>query len=299
MLAILISSFIIMLASFFGIIFTWGIFGNFIKKNVGLLVSFSAGVFLILIIGLVSEVFKHTQTFTEPLFWILCGILGVLSLFKLLPSFHHHHSDEHEDDAHSKLDVRKIVISDSIHNIGDGILLATAFAVSLPVGIAAVISVFVHEIVQEISEFFVLKQAGLSTKKSLIINFISSGSILIGSIGGFFLLEVFESIEVPLLSLSVGAFLVVIVQDLIPESVRHSRKKKNYIQHILFFLMGVLVMFGVSTFVSHAHEYEHDHEYNHEEHEDEHGHEGEHKDDHGHEDEHEDVHGHEEDDNHE
>jgi len=240
-----------MFASLVGIIFTWGILGVYIKKNIGLLVSFSAGVFLILIIRLGSEVFEHAHTITEPVPWIIGGAFGVLLLFKLLPNFHHHHSDEHEDHAHSKLDVRKIVISDSVHNIGDGVLLATAFAVSIPVGIAATISIFFHEIVQEISEFFVLKQSGLSTKKALFINFVSSGAILVGAIGGFFLLETFEAIEMPLLALSMGAFLVVVLQDLIPESVRHSRKKKNYLQYILFFLFGILVMFSVSAFFSH------------------------------------------------
>ena len=280
MLAIIISSLIIMLASLVGIIFTWSVFGPFIKKNIELLVSFSSGVFLILIIGLSSEIFEHVNNITEPLMWVIGGALGVFLLFRLLPNFHHHHSDEHEDHSHSTLDARKLVISDSIHNIGDGVLLAAAFSVSVYFGIAATVSIFVHELIQEISEFFVLKQAGLSTKKSLIINFISSGTILIGAIGGFLLLETFEAIEVPLLAVSAGAFLVIVFQDLIPESVRHSRKKKNYLQHILFFLIGVTVMFGVNTFLSHSHEHayeEHEHE-DHEEHEHEDHEEHEHED---------------------
>ena len=289
--AIILASLLIMLTSLIGVIFTWHLFGNFIKKNTGLLVSFSAGVFLVLIVGLSSEAFKLASTITEPIPWMIVGILGVILLFKILPSFHHHHSDDHEDHTHSHLDAQKIVISDSIHNIGDGILLAAAFGVSLPVGIAATVSIFVHEIVQEISEFFVLKQSGLSTKKSLIINFFSSSTILIGSLGGFFLLEQFESIEVPLLALSAGAFLVVVFQDLIPESVRHSKQEKSYLRHGFFFTIGIIIMFSINSFFAHSHAHSDEHEYDdhhesHEEHDDdEEGHDGHHEDESTHPDE--------------
>lgn len=262
MFAIVIASIIIMLASLIGVIFTWNVLGTFIKNNIGLLVSFSAGVFFILVMSLGAEVFHHAHTITEPLLWIAAGVVGVLLLFRMLPNFHHHHSDVHEDHAHSAIDVRKIIISDSIHNIGDGVLLAASFAVSIPVGIAATISIFIHEIIQEISEFFVMRQAGLSTTKALLVNLASSSTILIGAIGGFFLLDVFEAIELPLLGLSAGAFLVVVLHDLIPESVRHSHKEKKYIQHLVFFAIGCLLMVAVGLFVSHNHDHDeaHDHD---------------------------------------
>ena len=283
-----------MLASLVGVIFTWKILGNFIKKHLGLFVSFSAGVFLILVINLCLEIFTHASSFLEPLLWILAGMAGVLLLFRLLPAFHHHHSDEHEDHIHNTLDVRKIIISDGIHNIGDGILLAASFAVSAPIGIAATIGIFVHEIIQEISEFFVMRQAGISVPRALLINFATSSTILIGALGGFFLIDLFEHIELPLLALAAGAFLVVVIQDLIPESIRHSHLEKNYMHHILFFIIGIIVMFGVGKLFGHEHgheehsEYEHmtevdtlvstpEDEHLHDEHEteDEHGHEHE------------------------
>lgn len=257
MTALIIASFIIMLASIVGKIFTWQVLGNFIKKNLGLLVSFSAGVFLVVVISLGQEVFEHAENFTTPLIWILAGMIGVSLLFRFLPGFHHHHSDHHEDDEHGHLDARRITLSDAVHNIGDGILLAASFSISVEIGIAATISIFVHELVQEISEFFVLKQAGLSDKRALLINFITSGTILIGAIGGYFFLTSFEALEVPLLAISMGAFLVVVFQDLIPESVRHSHKKKEYLKHFILFLLGVAVMFGISLVASHSHEHEH------------------------------------------
>ena len=253
MLAIIISSLIIMCASLIGVIFTFGTLKKYISTHMGLLVSFSAGVFLIIVLQLTTEVFEHAHSITEPFIWIIAGILGVLTLFRILPAFHHHHDEQHPHPTHTHLDARKIVLSDAIHNIGDGVLIAASFAVSLPIGIATTVSVFIHELVQEISEFFVLRQAGVPTQKALAINFLASSTILIGAVGGYLLLESFEALEIPLLALSAGAFLVVVIQDLIPESIRHSRQKKQYAKHAIFFLIGAVLMMIVNQFTSHGH----------------------------------------------
>jgi zinc and cadmium transporter len=253
MLAIIISSLVIMCASLIGVIFTFGAFKKYIDAHMGFLVSLSAGVFLVIVAQLILEAFEHSDSPVGPAIGILSGIVGVLLLFKLLPAFHHHHDEHHEHETHDHIDARKIVLSDAIHNIGDGVLLAASFAVSIPIGIAATASIFIHELIQEISEFFVLRQSGMSTQKALAINFLASSTILIGALGGFFLLDSFEALEIPLLAISAGAFLVVVVQDLIPESIRHSRTKKQYIKHILFFLIGALLMFAVSSFATHGH----------------------------------------------
>jgi len=253
MSAILISSLIIMCASLIGVIFTFGAFKKYIDTRIGLLVSLSAGVFLVIVVQLMVEAYEHSYNPLLPTLWVGLGIFGILILFKLLPAFHHHHDEHHENKIHDHVDARKIVLSDAIHNIGDGVLLAASFAVSFPVGIATTASIFIHELVQEISEFFVLRQAGVSTQKALAINFAASSTILVGAIGGFFLLDTFEALEIPLLALSAGAFLVVVAQDLIPESIRHSRAKKQYAQHFSFFLIGAVLMLLVSSLTTHGH----------------------------------------------
>lgn len=255
MFAIIIASFVIMLASLVGVIFTWGAFRSYIEKNMGFLVSFSSGVFLIIIGALIVEIIEHGHHLSESALWFLAGMIGITVLFKLLPAFHHHHDERHEQDTqHDRIDARKIVLSDAIHNIGDGILIAASFAVSIPIGIVAMISIFIHESIQEISEFFVLRQAGFSTQKALSINFIASSTILIGALGGYFLLDAFEALEIPLLAISAGAFLIVVIKDLIPESIRHSKKKKRYAAHFTFFVIGAILMTIVQILVGgHGH----------------------------------------------
>ena len=59
---ILLSSFIIMLASLAGVIFVWKNLGRLIEKNLHFLVSFSAGVFLFVTYNLSLETIEHAQT---------------------------------------------------------------------------------------------------------------------------------------------------------------------------------------------------------------------------------------------
>ena len=248
MIEILLYSVLIMLASLVGVFSVWRRAGRAIERNLNLLVSFSAGVFIVIAYQLGIEVVEHSATLGSGLVWIVIGLLAVWLLFKFLPSSHHHHDEASETHPHSRLDARRIMASDALHNLGDGILLATSFAVSSSLGMLTALSIFVHELVQEISEFFVLRQAGYSTKSALILNFAISATVLLGALGGFFLLESLETLEVPLLGLASGAFLVVVFHDLIPHSVRSSKRENLYWRHLLWFLIGAVLMFAVSIF---------------------------------------------------
>jgi zinc and cadmium transporter len=271
---ILLYSFLIMLASLTGVLLLWKGVGKFIEKNMSLLVSFSAGVFLVVVFLLGQETFHMAHTFDEAWPWVLVGVVFITLVFRLLPSFHHHHDAVCNEHNHSSIDIRRIVISDAIHNIGDGVLIAAAFSISTPFGIATALGVLVHEAIQEVSEFFVLRQAGFSTKRALLINFAVSSTILIGALGGYFLLDTITTLQVPILGIATGSFLVVVLHDLIPESIRNSQIKKNYLVYILWFVLGIALMFTASRLLGHSHELHHDH--------DSEMHEGEYGDDHGH-----------------
>ena len=238
----------IMFASLVGVVSVWHRAGSAIERNLRFLVSFSAGVFLIVTYQLSMETIEHAPSTQNGLLWIGIGALLVWLLFKILPDFHDH-ADESE--APHAIEGRRVLIADGMHNIGDGILLAASFAVGGTLGVATAASVFVHELVQEVSEFFVLRSGGYSTKKALSVNFAVSSTILIGALGGFFLLETFEMFEVPLLGIAAGSFFVVVLHDLIPHSIKSSQTLRHYAVHILLFALGIALMLGVGTLGAH------------------------------------------------
>lgn len=257
-------SLLIMAASLSGVFFLWKTAGVFIEKNLCYLVSLSAGVFLVLVYGLARESIELAGP-AQGLIWVGIGVLVMWGLFKFLPAFHHHHKTG--DGCNSTVDARRVLISDGIHNVSDGIILAAALSVSTPFAVLTALGVFIHEFVQEVSEFFVLREGGYGTFRALKTNFLVSSTILVGALGGYFLLETFEVLEAPLLGLSAGAFLLVVLNDLIPHSIKASHGRYGALKHILWFLCGVIIMVGITTATPHSHEHGgHDHHAHEEEH---------------------------------
>ncbi|MBI4093841.1 ZIP family metal transporter [Candidatus Kaiserbacteria bacterium] len=250
LLQVLLASLLVMLVSLAGKLLTVCGAGTYIERNLHYFVSFAAGVLLIVAWSLSQEIIEHAGSLSQGLPWIAVGAVVVLIAFQYIPHFHHHH--ETGDHQHSRIDANRILASDAIHNIGDGIVIVISFAASPVLGIASTISIAVHEILQEISEFFVLREAGLSVGRALTSNFIASSTILIGTFGAFFLLGQFEPLEVPLLGLSVGSYLVVVFHDLIPHSISRSSERAHVVQHIVYFLVGAALMAMLIAYLPHA-----------------------------------------------
>ena len=250
MVETLAASILVMLVSLSGKLLTWRGIGPLIEKNLHYLVSFAAGVMLLVAWNLASEIIEHAGSLRAGVPWIVLGSVFVVVAFRYIPQFHHHH--ESGDHSHSSIDVNRILVSDAIHNIGDGVVIFVSFAASPFLGIASTISIMVHEMLQEISEFFVYREAGMPVRKALILNFLTSSTILVGVFGAYFLLGWFEALEVPLLGLSVGAYLIVIFHDLIPHSISRIEGTRHVVHHLTFFLAGVVAMTSVVALLPHS-----------------------------------------------
>ena len=246
------AGFLVMLISLSGVITTVTWFKGKVEKHITLFSSFSAGVFLIVGVLLVRELLEHSESVLLSLASILIGASALIVLSRI-PEFHHHHSkaENHTDNhSHSMASVRRILASDALHNVGDGVLIGAAFAVSIPLGVVATSGIVVHELLQELSEFFLLRERGLSARKALKINFLVSSTILIGILASFFLVN-HEKIESLVIGLSAGAILAVVFHDLIPNLVRASKKNRQLKKHLLFFIAGGCVMFLLSLLIGH------------------------------------------------
>jgi len=246
MIEILAASLLVMFASLAGVFSLWQRAEKIIERNLDFLISFSAGVFVVIVYRLSVETIEHAGQAVLGFTWILIGALFIWTVFKLLPALH-----MHAETVETRINPRRILVSDSIHNIGDGVLLAATFSVSVALGVVTTASILIHEVLQEISEFFILRKGGYTPQKTLSLNFLTSSSILVGSVGGFFFLELFEYLESPLLGFAAGALLVVVLTDLIPHSIGGSYERLHYVKHILLFLIGVSLMLAVSVFITH------------------------------------------------
>jgi zinc and cadmium transporter len=241
----------IMLASLIGIVFSWKTLGGWMTRNLPFLATFSIGIFAVVTWGLFGEAIEHAS-WLVILISVLCGAVLVKLLSYLVPDAHHHH-EPHPEHGHTQLDARRIIMGDAVHNIGDGLLLVPAFLADIHLGIAVAVGIFLHELVQEVSEFFILKEAGYTTKQALVRNFITSGTILIGVFLSTYLSSI-EYLEAPLIGLSAGGFLYVILRDLVPHTIASIRTKGRGDRHVEALVFGILIMLGANAIIPHTHE---------------------------------------------
>lgn len=253
MIEALLGAMVVMAVSLIGVVFTFGTARTWFGKNLFFLVSFAGGVFLVTAGALTLEVLEVADAWWQGAGLIVIGYILALVLHKLLPETHHHHSS---DCHHHHRKAKKLIVGDAIHNIADGIVLMVAFGVSPTLGLGVLLSIVIHEVLQEVSEFFVLLQAGYSVKKALAINFAASSTILLGVVLGYFALAS-QELEVLLLALSAGFFFNIVLHDLLP---KRSEYGANWLTQIAVVLAGVLVMAGAQWTVGAGHEHGNNHQ---------------------------------------
>ncbi len=240
-----------------GILVALSINHTLLHRALHYLPSFAAGVFIVVILGLAEEA-HHTLSLTQASLLGLGGFLLLAGVSFFAPDAAQGHSENCEHThGNGRAKARRLFIADGIHNVGDGIILVPAFAASTELGLAVLFGIIVHEAVQELSEFFVYKEAGIPTKEALLINALSASSIIIG-VGIGALMPDHEVLEASIIAVAAGSFLFVVVRDLLPHSI--ARGRKDFIIHIGVGALGVLLMLLVSHLAPHIHEEDEDHD---------------------------------------
>lgn len=216
---------------------------KFAKKYSIHLISFAAGVILATaFLDLLPEAVKLGG---ENVF--LLALVGLVSFFlaeDLLLHFHHH-----EEHAHSLSSVVPLlVVSDSIHNFIDGVIIAASFLVDIKLGMVVALATFFHEVPQEIGDFAVLRSAGVAKGKVIFYNFLSALATFFGAFLTILITEKSTVLLGPLIGLATGMFLYIASADILPELVKGEHK--NFRWHTAgFFLSGILLIFFLTKWI--------------------------------------------------
>lgn len=243
-----------MLVSLSGILFTSKHLGRWMRARIIYLATFSAGVLAVLAYHLIGEAMEGAFSLPLVAGCIVIGVVALEVIHGIIPDSHHHH--EETDHSHSHIDGRRVLISDAVHNVTDGFLIVSAFMADWRVGIGATIGIMLHEMVQEISEFFVLKHAGYTNRQALTYNLISSSTVFIGIALSLLLVTADGAVSI-LAALAAGGFLSVVIRDLIPHAVESARSKGKWLQHIAAILIGAGLMLGLTYLLpEHGHDAE-------------------------------------------
>ena len=83
--------------------------------------------------------------------------------------------------ATSTITVTLVILGDAIHTFVDGMVIAAAALVSLPLGATTALAVAAHEIPQEAGDFAILLAAGHSRARAFVLNLASAAGGLLGA----------------------------------------------------------------------------------------------------------------------
>lgn len=198
---------------------------------------------------LIGDAFLHLlpeaagDGFTTRLGAILIG--GFLLMFAIEGILHRGHGHAEHVDEHAHGHVKPFgwinLVGDALHNLIDGIIIASAYLIDTAAGIATTVAVAAHEIPQELGDFAVLVRSGMSVPKALLLNF---GSALFALLGAAAVLladlpaETLEAVALPLIA---GAFIYIAAADLVPELHHHSKGSAIAVI-VAGLLLGLLLM---------------------------------------------------------
>lgn len=210
-----------------------------LKKITIPLVALSAGALLGgAFLHLIPESMTEIGVVHNAMLWVLGGFL----LFLILEQFIHWHHCHRMPSEHKQPVTYLILISDAVHNFIDGIAIAAAFLINVPLGITTTLAVAAHEIPQELGDFGILIHGGWPKQKALLFNFLSG---LTSVLGGIFVWVLAGEISITyLVPFAAGNFIYIAASDLIPEFKGCASIRKNLF-NFGFFVLGLALMYAL------------------------------------------------------
>jgi zinc and cadmium transporter len=198
------------------------------------LIGYAAGVLLgAALLGMIP-----TALARAPEAAILPTVLAGLVLFFVLEKlvlWRHCHDGRCE--AHGRA-APLILIGDAFHNFVDGVVIAAAFLVSVPLGIGTAVAVIAHEVPQEVGDFAILLDSGYGRARAFWLNLLSSVATLPGALAGYYWMAQASQAIPFILALSAASFVYIALADLIPALHRRMTLTDSLVQLALL-LAGI------------------------------------------------------------
>jgi zinc and cadmium transporter len=171
----------------------------------------------------------------------------------------HDHAHDHVHDHHSHPGHQHrqasggwaVLVGDSVHCFGDGILIASAFMADLNLGLIAALAVLAHEVPHHMGDLAVLR--GVSgTRKAALLKVSLAGAITaLGGLVGYWLIDLLRDYLTFFLVVAASSFIYVALADLIPQLQRRLSLRETCAQ-IAWLLVGIGLVMLVAR-LAHSH----------------------------------------------
>jgi zinc and cadmium transporter len=164
----------------------------------------------------------------------------------------HAHSHDHDHDhghAHHS-GGWAVLLGDSVHAFGDGILIAAAFVADPRLGIAAALAVMAHEVPHHVGDLVVLRQTLSNPRAALFKLTLAGGVTVIGGVVGYLLVGALHEYLPFFLVVAASSFIYVALADLIPQLQKRLSPRETAAQ-VAWLLTGIALVAALGEWVQH------------------------------------------------
>lgn len=244
---------------------TYGVLARYTQH----LLSLAAG-------ALLATAFMHllpeavnSSAGAQELFAVLLACLIFFFLLDKAELYHHGHEHHHEavgDHSHAhdhghahhhhasgqgRSGGWAVLVGDSVHCFGDGVLIASAFIADFKLGLVASIAVLAHEVPHHMGDLVVLRQTERSANPALLKLCLAGAVTVLGGVVGYFLVAQLENLLPYMLVIASGSFVYVALADLIPQLQKRLSLRETAAQ-VAWLAVGIALVTVVSG-LAHSH----------------------------------------------
>jgi zinc and cadmium transporter len=175
----------------------------------------------------------------------------------------HGHSHDHGSHAHHMHDAHHhphghnhhsggwaVLLGDSVHAFGDGILIAAAFVADPRLGIAAALAVMAHEVPHHVGDLVVLRQTLSNPRAALLKLTLAGGVTAIGGVVGYLLVGALHEYLPFFLVVAASSFIYVALADLIPQLQKRLSPKETAAQ-VAWLFAGIALVAALGEWAQH------------------------------------------------
>ena len=138
-----------------------------------------------------------------------------------------------------------VLLGDSVHAFGDGILIAAAFVADWRLGLASAVAVMAHEVPHHVGDLVVLRQTLDTPRAALFKLSLAGGVTAIGGVVGYVLVGAMHEYLPYFLVVAASSFIYVALADLIPQLQKRLSPAQTAAQVAWLFLgMGLVALLG-------------------------------------------------------
>jgi zinc and cadmium transporter len=188
-------------------------------------------------------------------------LLGLVFFFLLDKAELWHHGHEHgqghdhahDHDAHAHTHYTggwAVLLGDSVHAFGDGILIAAAFVADARLGVAAALAVMAHEVPHHVGDLVVLRQTLANPRKAVFKLSLAGGVTAVGGVLGYLLVGALHEYLPFFLVVAASSFIYVALADLIPQLQKRLSPRETAAQ-VAWLFAGIALVVALGEWAQH------------------------------------------------